>query len=71
MVIDRHREDLLRVVLSDHEIVERELAMEDYAQYRTHSDAVKANHAKANEFISQLYGADVIEDLIHRGLLAE
>lgn len=58
-------------ILLDHEVIERGLAMENYAQYRSHSDAVGANHAKANEILSERYGADVIDDLIARGLLAK
>lgn len=58
-------------ILLDHEIVERGLAIEDYAKYRSHSDAVEANHAKVNEILSERYGADVIDDLIARGLLAK
>ncbi|NVM24217.1 MAG: hypothetical protein HWN68_20865 [Desulfobacterales bacterium] len=58
-------------ILLDHEIVERGLAMEDYAQYRSHSAAVGANHAKANAIVSKRYGADVMDDLIARGLLAK
>ena len=50
-----------RECVIEHEIIERRLAMENYEKYHSHSNAVRANHNKANRILEEKYDRKTIE----------